>query len=78
VIRTRKPFYKSTPGKYLMIATACVAAAALTIPYTPVAGLLGFAPISPLILLAIAGIAVVYILITEIAKKFFYKIVRQN
>jgi len=78
VIRTRKPFYKSMPGKYLMIATACVASAALTIPYTPIAGLLGFAPISPLILLAIAGIAVVYILITEIAKKFFYKIVRQN
>ena len=78
VIRTRKPFYKSRPGKALMIATACVAAAAVLIPYTPLAGLLGFAPISPLILLAIAGIAVVYIVITEIAKKFFYKIVRQN
>ena len=78
VIRTRKPFYKSVPGKYLMIATACVAAAALAIPYTPLAGLLGFTAISPLILLAIGGIACVYILITEIAKKFFYKIVRQN
>jgi Mg2+-importing ATPase len=78
VIRTRKPFYKSRPGKALMIATACVAAAAVLIPYTPLAGLLGFAPISPLILLAIAGIAVIYVLITEIAKKFFYKIVRQN
>jgi len=78
VIRTRGPFYKSRPGKYLMIATACVAAAAVAIPYTPIAGLLGFMPISPLILLAIGGIAAVYVLITEIAKKFFYKIVRQN
>jgi len=78
VIRTRKPFYKSVPGRYLMIATACVAVTAMTIPYTPLAGLLGFAPISPLILLAIGGIAVTYIVITEIAKKFFYKIVRQN
>lgn len=78
VIRTRKPFYKSVPGRYLMIATACVAITAMTIPYTPLAGLLGFAPISPLILLTIGGIAVIYIVITEIAKKFFYKIVRQN
>lgn len=78
VIRTRKPFYKSVPGRYLMIATACVAVTAMTIPYTPLAGLLGFAPISPLILLTIGGIAVIYIVITEIAKKFFYKIVRQN
>ena len=78
VIRTRKPFYKSVPGRYLMIATACVAVAAMTIPYTPLAGILGFAPISPLILLTIGGIAVIYIVITEIAKKFFYKIVRQN
>jgi len=31
-----------------------------------------------LILLAIGGISVIYIVITEIAKKFFYKIVRQN
>lgn len=78
VIRTRKPFYKSVPGRYLMIATACVAAAALAIPYTPLAGLLGFVPISPWILLTIAGIACTYILITEIAKKFFYRIVKQN
>ena len=78
VIRTRKPFYKSVPGRYLMVATACVAAAALMIPYTPLAGILGFAPISPLILVTIGGIAVTYIVITEIAKKFFYKIVRQN
>lgn len=78
VIRTRKPFYKSVPGKFLMLATACVAVAAMVIPYTPLAGILGFAPISPLILLAIGGIACTYILITEIAKKFFYKIVRQN
>ena len=78
VIRTRKPFYRSAPGRYLTIATICVAVAALAIPYTPLAGLLGFAPISPWILLAIAGIACTYILITEIAKKFFYRIVKQN
>jgi len=78
VIRTSKPFYKSRPGKYLLIATGCVALAAMLIPYTPLAGLLGFTPISPIILLAIAGIACLYILITEIAKRIFYKKVRNQ
>ena len=78
VIRTSKPFYKSRPGKYLLIATGCVALAALVLPYTPLAGLLGFTPISPIILLAIAGIACLYILITEIAKRIFYKKVRNT
>jgi P-type Mg2+ transporter len=73
VIRTSKPFYKSRPGKYLLISTGCVALTALNLPYTPIAGLLGFTPISPLILLAIAGIAVVYIVVTETAKRIFYK-----
>ena len=78
VIRTSKPFYKSRPGKYLLIATGCVALAAMLIPYTPLAGLLGFTPISPIILLTIAGIACLYILITEIAKRIFYKKVRNT
>ena len=76
VIRTSKPFYRSRPGKYLLISTGCVALAALVLPYTPIAGILGFTPISPLILLAIAGIAVVYIVVTETAKRIFYKKVR--
>jgi Mg2+-importing ATPase len=76
VIRSRKPFFKSVPGRYLLIATACVAVAALVIPYTPLTGLLGFAPISGLILLAIAAIVAVYILTAEVAKRQFYKIVK--
>ena len=78
VIRTSKPFYKSRPGKYLLISTGCVALAALILPYTPIAGILGFTPISPLILLAIAGIAVVYIVVTETVKRIFYKKVRNT
>jgi Mg2+-importing ATPase len=45
-------------------------------PYTPLAGLLGFTPISIWILLAIAMIIVFYIFIAEVAKKEFYKIVK--
>lgn len=76
VIRSRQPFFKSVPGKYLSIATICVTFAALIIPYTPLAGLLGFTPIPVWILLVIAIIIAAYIFTAEIAKKWFYKIVK--
>jgi Mg2+-importing ATPase len=76
VIRSRQPFFKSVPGKYLSIATICVAIAALIIPFTPLSGLLGFTAIPIWILLAIAIIVVSYILVAEVAKKWFYKIVK--
>ena len=76
VIRSRKPFFKSAPGKYLAIATACVVIAAFIIPYTPLSGLLGFTAIPAMILIAIAIIVAAYIFIAEVAKKWFYKIVK--
>jgi Mg2+-importing ATPase len=76
VIRSRQPFFKSVPGKYLLIATTCVAIAAIIIPYTPLSGVLGFTAIPVWILLAIAIIVTSYIIMAEVAKKWFYKIVK--
>ena len=76
VIRSRQPFFKSVPGKYLSIATICVAIAALIIPYTPLAGLLGLTTLPIWVLMVIAIIVVSYIFIAEVAKKQFYKIVK--
>ncbi|MDR3553065.1 MAG: magnesium-translocating P-type ATPase [Clostridia bacterium] len=76
VIRSRRPFFKSAPGKYLSIATGCVALAALIVPFTPLSGLFGFAPIPVWILSAIAAIVACYIFTAEAAKKWFYKIVK--
>lgn len=76
VIRSRRPFFKSTPGKYLSISTACVAVAAVVLPYTPLAGLFGFTPMPVWILLIIAVIVVLYILTAEIVKSRFYKVVK--
>ncbi|MDP4121296.1 MAG: cation transporting ATPase C-terminal domain-containing protein, partial [Bacillota bacterium] len=76
VIRSRRPFFKSAPGKYLLIATICVAIVTLIIPYTPLSGLLGFTPVSAWLLLAIAAIVAAYIIVAEIAKKTFYKLVK--
>lgn len=76
VIRTRKPFFKSAPGKHLSIATMCSMAAALIIPYTPLSGLLGFTRIPVWILLVIAAIIACYIISAELVKKWFYRTVK--
>lgn len=73
VVRTRLPFYKSIPGKPLMITTACTILAVLILPYTPIAPLMGFVPL-PLSLYGwLLLIVVVYITSAEIAKKLFYR-----
>ena len=73
VIRTRKPFYSSRPGKYLLIATLATVAAALVLPYTPLARLFGFVPVPPMFLAALALIMVFYIVVAEVAKFYFYR-----
>ena len=74
VMRTQKPFFKSKPAPALLLSTLGVAALTLLLPYLPVvANILSIAPIPPMILLAMIGIAVLYIITTEIAKHFFFK-----
>jgi Mg2+-importing ATPase len=77
VIRTRKPFYRSRPGRYLLFATLATIVVTLLLPYTPLARLFGFTPITPLFLLALALILASYIAIAEVAKVFFYRHERQ-
>jgi Mg2+-importing ATPase len=74
VIRTRGPFFRSTPGKYLSIATLLTVVAALALPFTPVgAKLFGFTPLPVLFLTLMGVIVALYILSPEAAKKVFYK-----
>jgi Mg2+-importing ATPase len=73
VIRTRKSFFRSRPGKYLLTATLLIVAVTILIPITPLAELLGFQPLPMSILLVIGMIVVVYIIAAEITKRSFYK-----
>jgi Mg2+-importing ATPase len=73
VIRTCKPFYRSKPGKYLLIATLATVAGALVLPYTPLVRLFGFVPVPPLFLAALALIMIFYIVVAEVAKYYFYR-----
>jgi P-type Mg2+ transporter len=73
VIRTRKPFYRSKPGRYLLMATLSVVAATLLFPFTPLGKIMGFTKL-PFVFFLLLGIIVVFYFITaELAKKLFYQ-----
>ena len=46
VIRSRKPFFRSRPGKYLLIATLSIALITLVFPFTPLGKIFGFSPLA--------------------------------
>jgi P-type Mg2+ transporter len=73
IIRTRRFFLRSRPGKYLVVATGAVVAAVLIIPYTALGTLFGFAPLPSYFLLLMGLIVIVYAGSAELAKKIFYR-----
>jgi Mg2+-importing ATPase len=73
VVRTRKPFFKSRPGKYLLIATLLVVALTLVLPLTPVASIFEFT-LLPLKFVPILTIIVaLYVFCAELTKAWFYQ-----
>ena len=76
VIRSRQPFFKSRPSKYLLIATLLTVAATVVLPFTPLGEIFGFRPLPLSFLLLIAIIVVLYIVSAELVKAVFYKKVK--
>jgi Mg2+-importing ATPase len=76
VIRSRGPFFKSRPSRYLLIATLAIAGVTFLIPFTPLGGIFGLThpPVSFLLFMVI--IVALYIIAAEVAKKVFYKRVK--
>jgi len=73
VIRSRRPSYKSQPGKYLLIATLTIVAVTIILPFTPLAGILGFCSLPISLILYILLIILLYIITAEVVKRIFYK-----
>jgi Mg2+-importing ATPase len=71
-VRTRLPFMRSRPGRLMAILTAVVIALVFMIPYSPLAGILEFLPLSLPYLLMMLGISLVYFVSAEILKRKFY------
>jgi Mg2+-importing ATPase len=73
VVRTRRSFFRSKPGRYLLMATLLIVVVTILFPSTPLGGLLGFQPLPMIILLVIGMIVVLYIIAAEMTKRSFYK-----
>jgi len=76
VIRSRSPFFRSKPGKYLLIATLSIVFITILIPFTPLGTLFGFIPLTISTYLFLFLIVAVYIVTAELAKNIFYKRVK--
>ena len=73
VIRSRRPFFKSTPGRYLLTATLLIVVVTLLFPFTPMAGPFGFRPPPASVLFMLGVIVVLYIITAEWVKRLFYE-----
>ncbi|HET7087340.1 MAG TPA: magnesium-translocating P-type ATPase [Anaerolineae bacterium] len=72
VVRTRRPFYKSKPGRWLAISTLIVTLITLAIPYLPFSAPLGFVPLPMEVMAFLLCITLLYLIATEVAKRIFY------
>lgn len=73
VVRTRRPFFRSKPGKVLLVTTAVLIPAAFAIPFLPYADLLGFVPLEGSVLATLAAITGLYVFAAELMKRWFYR-----
>jgi Mg2+-importing ATPase len=73
VIRSERPFFRSRPSRPLLTATLVIDAITLTLPYTPVAGVLGFQALPVQFLGLMALIVALYIAAAELVKHLFYQ-----
>jgi len=76
VIRSRKPFFKSRPSKYLFMATLLVVIVTVIFPSTPLGQILGFSQLPISFSLLIGMVIMAYIVTAEVAKTIFYKKVK--
>lgn len=72
VVRTRRPFYKSRPGGWLLVSSLAMIVLTLLLPYLPIGALFDFVPLPAPIMLLMIGITLAYVVAAESAKKFFY------
>jgi len=75
VIRTRTiPFVRSKPNKLLLVNIVVVLVVAMVLPFTSVGGrIFGFVPLPTTFLLILVGFIVVYLGLTELMKRWFYR-----
>ena len=71
VLRTNRPFYRSRPGRALLLSSAAIAAITIGLPYSPLAGPLGLVAVPAGILATLVGLTALYVIANEAAKSRF-------
>ncbi len=74
VIRTKKiPFLQSRASKALIFTSVAIVAVGAYLPYSPLAALLGFVPLPWSYWFWLLGMLVIYVLLTQVIKTWFYR-----
>ena len=73
VIRTRASPFKSRAHPALAITSLGVVALAIILPFTPLASVLGFAPLPLRFIALLLGLTVIYLALVEMVKRWFYR-----
>ena len=73
VVRTRRRFYMSRPGRVLLLSTVVLVPAAFLIPFLPGAQTLGFVPMPAGLMASLVIITAAYVIATERLKASFYR-----
>jgi Mg2+-importing ATPase len=71
-VRTRHLFFRSRPGTLLLVSTLIFIGITIILPYLPFISVFGFVPLPAPLMLTMLGLTGLYIVATEVAKKFFY------
>jgi Mg2+-importing ATPase len=72
-VRTRLSFTRSHPSRAMLGMTLVVMLITLVLPYSPLAGLMGFTPLPLTYLVIIFGIVATYFMSAEFLKRWFYR-----
>ncbi len=72
-IRTRRLFFRSRPGRFLVGTTAGAVMVAIALPLAPWGSWFGFVPPPPLFFAFLVGVTAAYLILVEVAKALFYR-----
>ena len=78
VIRTRKSFIKSKPGKMLVITGSIAFLVTILLPFSPFAGMFGLSIAHIKQILAIAAILILYVITADIVKIIFFRTIAKD
>lgn len=69
MLRTRRPFFRSKPGRPLLWTSGLVAVITIALPYSPLADVLGLTALPLEVLLTLAGLTTIYVVVNEVVKR---------